>query len=77
MSAILDLWTIYERPKDYPEGYVARRFEVGVGVHSPTNQIITADSLDEIRELLLDAHPGLYRIPRSPEDEPQIVEVWV
>ena len=71
----LTMWTIYERPKDYPCGFVARMFEIGSGQPKPTAKTIKSIDLDPIQEKLINA--GLTCIPRSEEDEPQIVENWV
>jgi hypothetical protein len=67
----LAIWTIFDHPKDYPEGFIARMFEVGEG---PTDQSVTGD-LAFIRQVFEDV--GLTCIPRDPNDEPQIVESWL
>jgi hypothetical protein len=70
----LAIWTIYNRPKDYPDGFIARLHEVAKGKHGPTDKTIKG-ALDDIRHAFYRA--GLTRLPRSPEDEPQIVESWL
>lgn len=64
------LWTVYEKPADYPAQWVARRHTL-VG---PTAAAVFALSLDAVCEKL---PPGLYCIPRQPDDEPCIVETWL
>lgn len=73
---ILSMWTVYDRPADYPNDYVARRFEIG-GEPSPraTAEIMLARDLDALRAVL--AHQGLTCITRSPGDDGQIVETWL
>jgi len=71
---VLPMWTIYERPLDHPEGYIARRFESGKGVHGPTMDTIEGE-LEAIRDIFQRA--GLFKLPRDDGDEPQIVETWV
>lgn len=66
----LSMWTIYERPKDHPEGYVARRFESIM----PTNDMLVGE-LEGLRDTLSQA--GLFCVPRSADDEPPIVETWL
>lgn len=70
----LAIWTIYDKPKDFPEGFIARRFEVGGG-----NTVATADTingkLDDIRLALEKA--GLVNICREEGDDPKIVESWI
>jgi hypothetical protein len=76
MADVLNIWTVYEHPRDYPDQYVARRFEVGAGraVPSPTNDMFVADTLAELHALL---PPGLFRMPRFEGDSPSIVECWL
>jgi hypothetical protein len=72
---VLSIWTIYERPRDYPDQCVARRFEVRRdGSSGPTNDMFVADTVDELRLLL--PH-GLFCLTRKPTDDPVIVETWV
>ncbi|MBA1280302.1 hypothetical protein [Stutzerimonas stutzeri] len=69
----LSIWTVYERPLDHPEKFVARRW-VSTPQPSATNDVLFADDLDGLR-LLLPA--GLVQIPRLPGDDPVIVETWI
>ena len=71
---LLPLWTIYEKPLDQTDGFIARRFESGNGSHGPTEDTVTG-ALEDIRDLFRRA--GLIKLDRAPEDEPQIVETWV
>ena len=71
----LVIWTVYNRPKDHPHGFIARRFEVNaLGPPSPMADTVTGD-LDEIRLIVYRA--GLTRLPRQHDDEPQVVESWI
>lgn len=67
---ILNVWTVYDHPADYPQGYIARCFEMD----QPTNVII-AGELDTIRECFM--HCGLVCLHRAPTDDPVIMETWV
>jgi hypothetical protein len=69
----LAIWTVYDRPKDHPEGYIARRFEAGAEIVATTDTI--EGTLEEIRQTLERA--GLVKLPRQPGDERPIVESWV
>lgn len=73
----LTMWTVYERPTDYPQGFVARRWIAGVGELKATPDIIIGDTLEWVRSVLTDLYPWLYCLPRQDGDEPQIVEVWL
>lgn len=73
---VLSMWTVYERPRDYPQGYIARRFEITGGPEPrPTTDVVVGESLDVIRGYM-ELH-GLYCLPRQEGDEPQIVENWI
>jgi hypothetical protein len=71
---VMSLWTVYDHPRDYPDVWVARRSEIGIGKSTPTPDMFTADTLDELRALL---PRGLVCLARSPGDDPVIVEVWL
>lgn len=66
----IPLWVIYDHPRDMPEYFVARKWLTD----QPTEVVLTADSLDALRDLL--PH-GLNPIPRHANDDPNIVEVWL
>lgn len=72
----LSIWTIYDKPRDFPHSYVARRFEVSNASTEPlaTDDVVQGD-LPIIRKSF--AQCGLTCIPRDPSDEPQIVESWL
>lgn len=71
----LAIWTIYARPRDYPDHFVARKFLVGPN-NQPlaTQDMFVADSVEEVRALL---PPGLVCLARSPSDDLRIVESWL
>lgn len=70
----LSIWTVYDHPKDFPNSYVARRFEVGQDGAHPTNDIVQGD-LTIIRKSFRQC--GLVRFDRNETDEPQIMESWL
>ena len=74
MANPLSIWTICKNPSDHPGKFTARRHEVFPGRSSATQHLLVADSLEAIRALL---PPGLYLIPREPNDDPVIVESWI
>lgn len=69
---------IYERPKDYPQGYVARIWYVVKGLGEPiAGRVLGAGpDLAALRELAVERR-GLTRIPRDPKDDPAVLEVWI
>lgn len=73
--ARLEMWVVYDRPRDHPEACVARRWVVGPGTTTATRKLIEAPELEDVREQL--RRKGLVRVPRQAEDDPVIVEVWL
>jgi exosome complex RNA-binding protein Csl4 len=69
------IWTVYEKPTDYPEEFIARRSEIRPGEVVHTDDIIRAEFLATIRRDMQER--GLYRMPRHDTDEAQIVECWI
>jgi hypothetical protein len=67
----LTLWTIYDHPKDYPNGICARRHEVPGG---PTEHMLVGE-LEQLRDIFRQAH--LVCVCRSPNDDCKIVETWI
>jgi hypothetical protein len=70
-------WTVFDHPRDFPNMFVVRRFEVTRGNPDPipTEDIIGAPTLDVLRDCL--SRAGLVMLTRSEEDDPMIVEVWI
>jgi hypothetical protein len=72
---VLTMWTVYAKPKDYPNGFVARLFEVTGPEPKATHYTLKSLNLEPIQEKLTRA--GLVCLTRDPSDEPQIVECWL
>lgn len=72
---VLDMWTVYENPSDYPGEYVARRFVVAMGRYGPTTDVVRGDTLEQLQDKL----NGLGRtwMPRHHDDEAQVLGVWL
>jgi hypothetical protein len=71
---VLELWTVYRHPRDYPDKFVARMSLATSPEPTRTNEMFVADSLDEVRALL---PPGLHCLQHLTEDDPVIIEIWV
>lgn len=69
----LPMFTVYFNPPDHPGKYVVRMHVVEAGGSRPTNEGVVADDLETVRSVI--PH-GLTCMPRDPNDEKQIVEVW-
>ncbi|MBR3796007.1 MAG: hypothetical protein IKK34_08265 [Clostridia bacterium] len=67
--------TVFFSPKDCPGKYIARIFVVEPGKTMATKYCTVADTLEAMR-----AHiptNQLLCFPRSPEDDPCVVESWL
>jgi hypothetical protein len=76
MSGTLPMWTVYDHPRDYPDKFVARRFDVDATGAKPSASIIIAPDLETLRNIL-EFQLHLTPLPREACDEPQIVETWI
>jgi hypothetical protein len=71
----LTMWTIYQAPADFPEGFVTRPWMVRSGGGGPVPGMAhLSRSLEEAREVV---PAGLYRMDRQPGDDATIVETWI
>jgi len=73
--AALEIWTIYDHPKDYPDRFVARRHDVDGAGPVATDHVITAPDLATLRKAMIVL--GLTCLTRQEEDDPVIVETWM
>lgn len=72
----LDMWVVYDHPTDFPDHFVARRWEVLRQEH-PTDDVLTADTLEALRFTIEREKFCTVQLARSPGDDPKIVEVWM
>lgn len=71
----MNMWTIYAKPTDNPVPFVLRRWQLGHdGKPRPDVGSSAHSTLEEAREAV---PPGLVCFPRSPDDDPIIVETWL
>jgi glutathione S-transferase len=73
---VLAMFSIYDRPLDFPEHFVVRRWFVRSGDEEPIPDVVPrlAATLTEARELL---PLGLAMMARQHGDDPFLVEVWL
>jgi hypothetical protein len=69
------MWVVYEKPRDYPIGWLARMFEITPDGPMPTTTSIKADNLKDVRKFL--ERRGLVCLPRADVDDSIIVETWL
>jgi hypothetical protein len=66
----LEMFVVYDHPRDYPGHFVVRRWTGG----KPTSDFAIADSLEKARAVV---PTGLYRLPHQPGEDDVIVETWI
>jgi hypothetical protein len=77
----LALYTIFQRPTDFPDHYVVRRFYLIRGEIEPSPDPIgcLCKSLEEARRQVPERinHSHRANLFREATDDPQIVETWI
>ncbi len=67
------VWTIYDHPLDFPDGYVVRPHS---SKHArPLNLVFAHAQLAVVRAAL--QHLGLTCLPRDASDPPAVLETWI
>lgn len=61
---------IYDHPKDYPNSYVARIWDMD----KPTNVVVANENLDMLRSLIPN---GMGCINKFETDDPCMLEIWL
>ena len=74
MKNVLQIYTVYKQPTDFPNNTVVRRFYVDTDIH-PDDYVCIYDDPQKVSEDM--ARLGLYRLERSDLDDPCIVETWL
>jgi len=72
----LPVWAVYDHPTDYPDHWVARLW-YSLPMPEVTNQLIIADTQEQVREQIVQRSPEMLKLPRLPVDDPKIVETWM
>lgn len=72
---VMHIWTVYDHPRDRPDAFVARRWEITPGQAQPTDDVLVSADLETIRQQL--ATWGFVAMLPSPEDDPAILETWL
>ena len=77
-TVISRLLTVYDHPLDHPEYYVARWWDIlEDSVLRPEQRAYLFKDLDTLRAWIQQEWPWLHRLERFPNDDPNILEVWL
>lgn len=72
----ISMYVLYDHPKDCPDHYIARRWEIFGHRITATMVSITEDNLETLREDI--RKKGFTtKIPRSESDDPVIIESYI
>lgn len=74
MTDELSTYTIYDHPRDYPDSWVVRRWQVVGAGPVDAGVVALAPTLEEARQAV---PPGLVCLERSQDDDLTIVETWI
>jgi hypothetical protein len=69
----VEIWTVYDHPRDYPNKIVARKFLND----RPTEEKIIGDTVEEVRKQLISRYPYLTRFEPDTMDDIAILETWI
>lgn len=70
------IYAIYDHPKDYPDMFVCRRWQLIDGVNTPDwEPEMLCQDVDRIREML--THMGLVKLMPPEGEDPVILETWL
>lgn len=73
----MELWVIYRQPRDFPDSFVVRCWQITPTGPIETEEVWVRPTLEEAREVVAENHPGSICIRREPTDDPVIVESWL
>lgn len=73
----LTIWTIYLKPRDYPDKLVAREWLVreGVPIATENTVLVPSDRYDLMEEIMMQMR--LTKMEPMPGDDPVILECWL
>ena len=66
------VWGVFDHPADYPNGWIARQFEIWPGEFRKTDHVKTAPTQDALHALLQEKGlPDPTSSPKSPTTSPK------
>jgi hypothetical protein len=71
----MEMFVVYQRPRDFPNHFVMRRWTATAGKAEPDQDyFILGETLDQVRQSV---PRNCVRLERDPNDDPVIVEIWL
>jgi hypothetical protein len=72
---VMSVWTLFQNPSDAPGMFVLRRFDIVRGGVRVSLEAYYSQHIEGLRARM--RRRGLLCLPRSPNDDPCIVETWI
>jgi hypothetical protein len=77
MAEPLFIFVVYNRPSDYPDEIIVRKFTTSEGDPVPLEIIYRGKNLMDARSAVVKLSPHAIHFTRSAGDERQIMECWI
>lgn len=71
----MSMWSLYDHPSDFPNSYIARRWEIRGDGHFPTGDMLISADLEGLENQL--ERMGLVKLMRMEGDDPVIMSTWL
>ncbi len=68
---------VYKSPTDYPDQFVARKWNISRQGAIPTDTMVADSDYESVSKWIHGNFPALYRMEPSEQDDPSIYEVWI
>ena len=75
MAEELKIYTVYDHPDDYPDGFVLVMYVIKGDGEKYRTPLLYHDNYEDIKEEM--EMRGLMRLDRDPDDDPSIKETWI
>jgi hypothetical protein len=76
-NQVLEVWVVYDSPKDFPGKVVVRKWLAGADFYAPTAEHQVFPDVEAARAWIRSTKAGLARLPRHPHDEAVVLETWL
>jgi len=71
------VWAVYDRPRGFPDVYVAQKWDVTRTGSTKSDIIKTEPDLEILRQRLIDEEFCGGRLEAREGDDPEVVELWL
>lgn len=77
MNDELSMYVVYEKPTDYPDQIIVRRFVARLGQPVPMELVYRGEDISAARRTILGLAPSAIRFGRDASDARAIFECWI